>query len=93
MKNNDKLYKVYHRSYHSIEEFYDDLKDSVLNIKLEKEKIVVFFNSDVLEIELSKNGGYYTWINGEKENVVWDDQDLYPYVLEFVREQRKDTRR
>ena len=93
MKDNEKLYKVYHRNYQNIEELFDDLKDAVLNIKQENERIIVFYNSDTLEIELSKYGGYYTYLNGKKEKGVWDDQDLYPYVIELVHEQRKKCKR
>ena len=89
MKNNEKLYKAYHRSYQNIEELFDDLSDAVLNIKLENKRIIVSYKSDTLEIELSKYGGYYTYLNGKQEKGVWDDQDLYPYVLAFVHEQRK----
>lgn len=89
MKDNEKLYKVYHRNYQTIDELYDDLSDVVLNIILENNKVVIHYDSDTLEIQPSPYG-YYTYLNGEKEKGEWEDQDIYFYVLEFIHEQRKD---
>ncbi len=88
MKVNEKLYKVYHRNYQNISELYDDLSDAALNICLEDDKITVHYHSDALDIEPCR-GGYCTYLNGEKEPGVWEDQDIYFYALEFVHEQQK----
>ena len=88
MNDNEKLYKVYHRNYKSIEELCDDLSDTVLNISLENNKIIIPYYSDTLEIE-SCHWGYHTYLNGKREADVWEDQDIYFYALEFVYEQRK----
>ena len=87
-KDSEKLYKVYHRNYKSIEELYDDLSDAVINIGLENNKIIIHYNFDTLEIEPSR-WGYYTYLNGKREKVEWEDQDIYFYALEFVHEQQK----
>ena len=87
-KDSEKLYKVYHRNYKSIEELYDDLSDAVINIGLENNKIIIHYNFDTLEIEPSR-WGYYTYLNGKKETGEWEDQDIYFYALEFVHEQQK----
>ena len=90
-KNNmEKQYKIAHHSYLSIEELYDDLSDTLSSIRFESGKIIVFNNSETLEIELADNGGYYTYRNGEKEKGVWDDQDLYWYALEFAEKGGKE---
>lgn len=86
MKNNEKLYKTYHRNYQGIEELYDDLRDSVLNISLENKRIILYYNSDTLWIERA-SWGYNTYFNGKKERGEWEDQDIYFYALEFVHEQ------
>jgi len=83
-------YKSYHRGYQNINELYDDLKDSVLNISLNNGKITVVYHSETLEIERAASGGYDSYHNGKRGSAAWDDQDLYPYVLAFVHEQRKD---
>ena len=88
MKDNEKLYKVYHRNYQTIEELFDDLSDAVLNIGLENNKIIIHYNSDILEIELC-HGGFRTYVNGQREKGVWEDQDIYFYAIEFVHEQEK----
>ncbi len=88
MNDNEKLYKVYHRNYKSIEELYDDLSDAVINISFENNKIIIHYNSDTLEIEPSR-WGYYTYLNGKREAGEWEDQDIYFYALEFVHEQQK----
>jgi len=88
MNDNEKLYKVYHRNYKSIEELYDDLSDAVINIGFENNKIIIHYNSDTLEIEPSR-WGYYTYLNGKREAGEWEDQDIYFYALEFVHEQQK----
>ena len=88
MKGNEKLHKVYHRNYQNIAELYDDLSDVTPNVCLEKNKIAVHYNSDVLEIEPCY-GGYHTYLNGKREPGVWEDQDIYFYALEFVHEQQK----
>ena len=88
MKDNEKLYKVYHRNYKSIEELYDDLSDAILNIGLENNKIIIRYNSDTLEIEPCQ-WGYHTYLNGKREAGEWEDQDIYFYALEFVHEQQK----
>lgn len=88
MKDNEKLYKVYHRNYKSMEELYDDLSDAVLNISLENNKIIIHYNSDTLEIEQSQ-WGYYTYLNGKREVGELENQDIYFYALEFVHEQQK----
>ena len=90
MNDNEKLYKVYHRNYQNIMELYDDLSDAVLNIGLENNRIIIHYNSDTLEIENSR-WCYYTYLNGKREKVEWEDQDIYFYALEFVHEQRKDV--
>jgi hypothetical protein len=89
VNDNEKLYKVYHRNYKSIEELYDDLSDVVINIGFENNKIIIHYNSDILGIEPCR-WGYYTYLNGKKESYEWEDQDIYFYALEFVHEQRKD---
>jgi len=89
MKNNENLYKVCHRDYQNIMELYDDLSDAVLNIGLGDNKITIHYNYDTLEIEPCR-WGYYTYLNGKREDVEWEDQDIYFYALEFVHEQRKD---
>lgn len=78
-------YKIYHRGYANIDEIYDDFKDYIDTIKLEDNKIFIEHNSDVLVIEKSPNGFYYTYRNGEKEKGDWDEQDLLDYALEFVK--------
>ena len=88
MNDNEKLYKVYHRDYKSIEELYDDLSDAVINIGFENNKIIIRYNSDTLEIEPSR-WRYYTYLNGKREAGEWEDQDIYFYALEFVHEQQK----
>ena len=88
MNDNEKLYKVYHRNYKSIEELYDDLSDAVLNISLEDNKIIIHYNSDMLEIKPC-HLGYHTYLNGKREAGEWEDQDIYFYALEFVHEQQK----
>lgn len=88
MKDNEKLYKVYHRNYKSIEELYDDLSDAILNIGLKNNKIIIRYNSDTLEIEPCQ-WGYHTYLNGKREADEWEDQDIYFYALEFVHEQQK----
>ena len=88
MNDNEKLYKVYHRNYKSIEELYDDLSDAVINIGFKNNKIIIHYNSDTLEIEPSR-WGYYTYLNGKREAGEWEDQDIYFYALEFVHEQQK----
>lgn len=90
MEQNEKRFKTYHRGYENIDELYDDLRDSVLNISLKNGRIIVVYHSDTLEIELAASGGYYTYQNEKKDRGAWDDQDLYPYVLTFVHEQRRD---
>lgn len=89
MQDNEKLYKVYHRNYNTIEELYEDLSDAVLNIGLENNRIIIRYNSDVLKIEESKYC-YRTYLNNEPEKEEWEDQDIYFYALDFVHEQRKD---
>ncbi len=88
MKENEKLYKVYHRNYQNIAELYDDLSDTVLNISFENNKITIHYNADILEIE-SCRWGYYTYLNGKREKGEWEDQDIYFYALEFVHEKQK----
>ena len=88
MNDNEKLYELYHRNYKNIEELYDDLSDAVINIGFENNKIIIRYNSDTLEIEPSR-WRYYTYLNGKKEAVEWEDQDIYFYALEFVHEQQK----
>lgn len=88
MKDNEKLYKIYHRNYKSIEELYDDLSDVVLNIGLKNNKIIIHYNSDTLEIEPCQ-WGYRTYLNEKREAGEWEDQDIYFYALEFVHEQQK----
>ena len=88
MKESEKLYKVYHRNYKSIEELYEDLSDVVINIGFENNKIIIYYNSDTLEIEPSR-WGYYTYLNGKREACEQEDQDIYFYALEFVHEQQK----
>lgn len=85
-----KYCKLYHRGYQTIDELYDDLKDAVIYITMKDSRIVVSYHSQILEIELSASGGYYTYHNGKKDQASWDDQDLYSYVLAFVHGQRKD---
>ena len=89
MKDNEKLYKVYHRNYKTIAELYDDLSDAVLNIDLDNDKITIRYNADILEIEPC-HLGYWTYLNGKREAGVWEDQDIYFYALEFVHEQQKN---
>jgi len=89
MKDNEKLYKVYHRNYKTIAELYDDLSDVVLNIDLDNDKITIRYNADILEIEPC-HLGYRTYLNGKSEAGVWEDQDIYFYALGFVHEQQKN---
>ncbi len=88
MKDNEKLYKVYHRSYKGIEELYEDLSDEILNISLKNNKIIIHRTTDTLEIERSPYG-YCTYLNGEKENEEREDQDIFFYALKFVHKQEK----
>ena len=83
MKNSEKQYKIDHRGYQNIGELCDDLRDLTPNIRVEGERIVLFAPLDTLVIKLSNRGGYYVYRNGVQQNDVWDDQDLYPYVLEI----------
>ena len=92
MECDKKLYKTYHRGYGTVEELYDDLCDIGVNIELDHNRIIIRFSSDTLEIELSKRGGYYVYLNGQQENSIWDDQDLYPYVLNFYTREERLTR-
>lgn len=63
----EQKYKIYHRGYANIDEMYDDFKDYIDTIKLEDNKIFIEHNSDVLVIEKSPNGFYYTYRNSEKK--------------------------
>ena len=83
MKSSEMQYKIDHRGYQNIGELCDDLRDLTPNIRVEDERIVLFAPLDTLVIKLSNRGGYYVYRNGVQQNDVWDDQDLYPYVLEI----------
>ena len=85
----EKLYKVYHRNYQSIWELYDDLRNVVLEICFENNKIVLHYSSDTLEIEPTCCGEYVTYLNGKREAGEWEDQDIYFYALDFVHEKVK----
>lgn len=88
MKGTEKLYKVYHRQYRNMEEMFDDFSDLDADVGLDNKRITVRCGLDTLEIKLLEFGGFYVYRNGKQEQGIWDEQDLYPYALEFVLEHK-----
>ena len=83
-----KVYKTYHCFYKTIYQLYDDLKDTVTNIRLEDEEIYLSYQTTTMMIRKGFDE-YYTYLNGVRENICLEDKDIYHHALEFAHDNIK----
>lgn len=78
-----KGYRICHMDYANLAELCDDLSRQIPDARLENDRIIVTHGVDRLEIAMAP-GGFVTWLNGQQEKGICEDQDIYGYALDFV---------
>lgn len=78
---------MYHMGYANMKELYDDLKETINDIEINDNVIIIKYQNEELRIELD-DGWYKTYISG---NFIYDieDQDIYEIALEFANDNIK----
>lgn len=71
------------KQYTGLYDFYCDLKSVNENVFMKDDKLILNHKDDTLVIEWSGDC-YRTYLNGKRERMKWEEQDVFEYASDFL---------